>query len=227
MKKIVLTGSEGRIGKIIRKSIRNYYEIFSIDCKKITKAGYSRIDIASEDISALKSVFKGKDAVIHLAWDNNEDFPVENIIPNNKKMVENVLRAAREEGVSKIILASSVHVSDYSRATRYRPIRVEDELCPDSLYGVTKIYLEYLGKYYANRYGIKVVCIRFGGLNPLDKPLFAEDPIYDKVLLKKADACSLIRHILDNDQCPDFSVLYAVSKSQKAVHDTSNHFGWS
>jgi uronate dehydrogenase len=223
--KVVITGSEGSVGKILSDGLSEIYDLSLIDKISSQQKNFLKINVG-KDYAQLCKALIGKDAVIHLAWDNGEDFPKENIEPLNKKMAENVFKASVKAGVKKIIFSSSVHVNDYTKASRQQPIKPGQELVPDSPYGATKIYIEHLGKYYAKRYGLKVVCVRLGGLNEDDKARFNEDPHYDKVLLKKKDAILLIKKILDKPNCPDFSAFYAVSPSGISVHDTANPFGW-
>lgn len=189
--KVVITGSEGRIGSILKSGLKKDFDLYLIDKKAKDRKNTYKFDITKE-YRRLKSIVKSKDAIIHLAWNNFEDFPNDNIVQDNKLMAENVYRAASEVGLKKIIIASSVHADDYC-IKRKKPIFALDNLCPDTPYGASKLYIESLGKYYAKHYNLQVICIRFGGINPRNEIIYEEDLNYDKVLLYKEDCINLIR----------------------------------
>ena len=44
------------------------------------------------------------------------------------------------------------------------------EVRPDSLYGVSKVFGEALGRYYSERYGMRVICVRIGSVLQDDDP---------------------------------------------------------
>lgn len=162
-----------------------------------------------------------------MAWDTLEDFPNENIVQQNKVMAENVYRAAVENNISRVIVASSVHVNDYSKNSDGTYLSPKSECWPDAPYGATKIYIEHLGRYYSRKYNIEVICIRFGGVNERNEIRFNEDPLYDKVLLYKEDFVQLIRMCIEVKKVPDnFAVFYAVSNVKGRVHSLDNFLGW-
>lgn len=222
--KVLITGSEGHIGSILKKGLQEEFSLFFADQKKISGKRAYRVNLAAS-FKRVKSIMADKDAVIHLAWDNREDFPNERIAPANKKMAENVLRAAVAAGVKRIIIASSVHASDYSDI-KDGPVSISQDRGPDTPYGASKLYLENLGRYFARRYALEVICVRFGGVNKSDRVAFEEDPNYDKVLLYQEDCIELIKKCLTAEMPEKFSVFYAVSKNKTRIHDTANDINW-
>lgn len=117
--------------------------MYLLDRKKSKfKRNSYKLDIA-KDFTRLKSILTLKDVVIHLAWDTREDFPNNKIITENKKMAENIYRAAIRAGVKRIIFASSVHTSDYSNKKNGK-IYPSDNSWPDTPYGASKLYIENL-----------------------------------------------------------------------------------
>lgn len=98
---------------------------------------------------------------------------------------------------------------------------------PDTPYGATKIYIESLGKYFARKYKIEVICIRFGGINSKDEIIYREDPNYDKVWLSSRDCVNLIKKCIEAKKKPsNFLILYGVSDNINRIHNISNPFGW-
>lgn len=224
-RRIVITGSQGSLGKILQKGLRSVFDLVCID-KKPDSEEMVVLDIA-DDYEKFINTLKGNDVIVHLAWDTLEDFPGENIVQQNKVMAENVYRAALEKNISRVIIASSVHVNDYSKLPVGTYINPKSECWPDTPYGVTKIYIEHLGRYYSRKHGLEVICIRFGGVNERNEIRFNEDPLYDKVLLYKEDFVQLMRMCIKVKKVPNsFAVFYAVSNMKGRVHALDNFLGW-
>lgn len=217
-KRIVITGSRGSLGKILQKELQDVFDLVCID-KKPDREKTIALDIAN-DFAKFKNILKGKDVVIHLAWDAIEDFPSKNIVQQNKVMAENVYRAAVEKNISRVIISSSVHTNDYSSVPSGTHLSPQSENWPDTPYGATKIYIEHLGRYYSQKYDLEVICIRFGGVNEENKIRFNEDPLYDKVLLYKEDFLQLLRSCIEVKKVPaNFAIFYAASNVNGRVHD--------
>lgn len=84
----------------------------------------------------------------------------------NIEGVANVLDAARRNGVSRVVLASSKAV--YGEADGeygppdYRPISENMPPKPTAVYGITKLGGELLGRWFRKQHGLSVVALRFG-----------------------------------------------------------------
>lgn len=83
------------MGKILKKELRGVFDLTCID-KKLDGEKAIALDIA-DDYDKFRNILKDNDIIVHLAWDNLEDFPSENIVQQNKVMAENVYRAAVEK----------------------------------------------------------------------------------------------------------------------------------
>lgn len=85
--------------------------------------------------------------------------------------------------------------------------------------------MEALGRYYAT-WGLEVICVRFGGVNPANKPpknAFWENAVW----LSHEDCIAMMDACIKADSVPNnFAVFYAVSNNKDKIHDTSNTFGW-
>ncbi|MFZ4648729.1 MAG: NAD-dependent epimerase/dehydratase family protein [Patescibacteria group bacterium] len=225
-KKVVITGSQGCIGTILKDGLSDIFNLYLIDIKERDSANTFNVDISCE-YDKLVNIFKNKDIILHLAWNFFEDFPKETIDYKNKVMAENIYKAAIEAGVKRVIMASSVHANDYSFVNKNNKVSPEDNPWPDSPYGASKVYMESLGKYFARYHKLEVICIRFGGVNSKNAVIYEEDPDYDKVLLYKEDCVSVINNCIMAKKVKNFfSVFYAISNNKKSVHDISNSFNW-
>ena len=68
---------------------------------------------------------------------------------------------------------------------------------PDSLYGVSKVYGEALGRYFADQYGISVICLKIGWF--LEKP---HDAIARWMWLSPRDAAQVTWRAIESDRRP-------------------------
>jgi len=224
-KRIIITGSQGSLGRILQEGLSNSFNLLCID-KISNNAKAIALDLAIE-FEKFKDLLEKDDIIIHLAWDTFEDYPNGNIVPENKEMAENVYRAAIESGASRVIIASSVHASDYSEVPVGGYIKPQFESCPDTPYGATKVYIEHLGRYFSKEHGLGVICLRLGGVNKDNEIRFDEDPLYDRVLLYKEDFIELVRACIKVEGIPNnFSVFYAVSDIPRRVHSLENFLNW-
>ena len=60
------------------------------------------------------------------------------------------------------------------------------ELRPDSLYGVSKVYGEALGRMYMERYGLRVFCLRIGAVRAHDDPTRSDRQSADRPRRRRA-----------------------------------------
>jgi len=213
--RIVITGSNGTIGSVLKEGLKEY-QITSIDLPENDVLEYAR----------LLEVMPHHNAIIHLAWDTKTDnFKTEKINPENATMFYNVYKAAIEAGVPRVIMASSVHADRFYGWKGPGYMSPERTPVPDSPYGAHKVFMEASGRYYATK-GLEVVCIRFGGVNPQDKPP-VEPPEERAAWFSHRDCVSLVRTILEAQLIPNnFFIVYGVSDSKSRLHDISNPLNW-
>lgn len=183
MKKIVITGAHGIIGTVLMKELGGY-QIIPVILPKIDVRNYS----------SLVKVFSGSDVIIHLAWDDKEDnFRSSTINSDNTKMFSNVYKAAVTTKIKRVIMASSVHAKE------------------NTPYGAHKRFMEELGKYYAEEYGLDIICIRFGGINSEDTPNIKEKN-YKKIWLSHSDCVVLVTSCIERKVPRHFQIVYGISK---------------
>lgn len=217
MHKILVVGSKGVIGSMLRKQLP--HDTTDFDLPEYNAQNYKH----------LYEKAKGHDTIVHLAWDFEADgWLAENLNPNNTKISFNVYQAAVDAGVKRVIVASSVHADkfagrDVQAAGLLQPYALPT---PDSPYGAGKCFLEALGRYYADAKGLEVVCVRFGGVNRNDAP--PEAPYSERqVWLSQRDCASLVHACIEAPSVPNrYAIVYGVSRNKDALHSTVNPFGW-
>jgi NAD+ dependent glucose-6-phosphate dehydrogenase len=178
MKKVLITGAEGNIGSSVRALLADRYEIHALTREPVAGLESFVADLGG-DLNALLPAFAGMDAVVHLAGSSGMQHPWEAVLHNNIVGTYNVFEAARQQGVKQIVYASSNHAVGMYELDRmpelYRP-RAGLELDhlmpvrPDSLYGVSKVFGEGLARYYSDKFGISIYCLRIGTARLDDSP---------------------------------------------------------
>jgi NAD+ dependent glucose-6-phosphate dehydrogenase len=185
-RRVVITGAAGYVGQRMFKELAERWDVVPIDVIPATRSGEKVpglvvTDLTNPDRNAYRQHFRGADAVIHLGyvraagmdattWQENNDakFWAEH---QNVALAYNVYRVALEEGVRRVVVASSNHAADYYERLVWdgRVDMVTPEMPPrsDNWYGWAKAAYELLGFVFAtgkvDGRKLEVVQWRIGG----------------------------------------------------------------
>jgi len=172
-----------------------------------------------------EGVFEGMDAVIDLAADASVSASWKSVRQNNIPATLNAFEAARKAGVRRVIFASSNHVVGmYERDEPYASVvagaydgldpvalhrlGADVAIRPDGPYGVGKAFGEAAARYYAEMYGLSVICLRIGTVNAANRPTNTRQ---FATLLTHRDLVHLVRCCLAAPESVRFGVFYGVS----------------
>ncbi|HEX2113222.1 MAG TPA: NAD(P)-dependent oxidoreductase [Alphaproteobacteria bacterium] len=163
--RILITGASGAIGTTLRDGLAGRYDLRLCDIRPLgeRRPGEEHVVADLVDPDAAKAAAQGVDAVVHLAGIPREN-SWDKILPNNIAATYNVFEAAHMARAKRIVFASSNHVIGYYRADREVGTDVMPR--PDSRYGVSKVFGEALGRLYADKHGLSVICLRIGSFRP-------------------------------------------------------------
>lgn len=234
--RVLLTGACGTIGTVVRSHVDA--EFVNVDVTEAVQdlPGGHQLDLSDPDAD-LDAIMDDCTAVIHLAWNLDENFNTRTIRPENKRMVETILDCAAANDIGTVVMASSMHAASapfyndpYFGSEPWSSVIDDgaeppekigvDAQRPNSPYGASKLYLEALGRVYAQRPFLdSVVSIRFGGLNAEDDPNPGVRG-YPLVYLSHDDCGQLIRGALDADD--GYHQLYGMSDNDRCPYDLSN-----
>ncbi|MFQ5794839.1 MAG: NAD-dependent epimerase/dehydratase family protein [Candidatus Bipolaricaulia bacterium] len=222
---LLITGAAGLIGGLLVNHFRDKYELRLLDRTAI--AGEDTIVADISDLDAISDVFSGIDTVVHLAADPGLETPWEMLLPDNIIGTYHVFKAARRASVNKIIYASSNHVTGmYERVDpplyrRERPPQIDHTvpIRPDSLYGVSKCFGEALGRFYAEEYGISVICLRIGSVLRDNDP--SRDERFRSTWLSHRDLAQLVERCVEVEGLI-FEIFYGVSNNTRQFWDISH-----
>ena len=213
MKRLLLTGASGRIGRCLRVGLRDAYELVLFNRSAIPDLGPSETLRRGDttDADAVLQAAQGADAIVDMAGVSDVASFRERLLPVNVLGTYNVFEAARLAGVRRVIYASTHHVIGY-----HAPGTHLDEgaaLRPDSMYAVTKCFAEATGRLYAEKAGLEVVCVRIGYFNarPMEERHLA-------VWISPGDMLRLVRAAIEAPKV-GFEIVYGVSKNTRGWWD--------
>jgi nucleoside-diphosphate-sugar epimerase len=214
---ILVTGSKGIIGSVLRRRLSDRYQIRGMDLPQ---------DISRYD--ALWAQMAGVQTVIHLACRFSPDDPVERrmrIYPQNVQIDVNVFTAVVKAQVRRLIMASSVHADHHRDPAAVEPFAIPGSYHPATPYGAYKLIEEEVGKALSKQFGFEFVGMRFGGVTRDDSVKTGAGQT--ATWLSHDDLLSAVEACLTVEPVPGRSVVfYVVSNNTDRIHDTTNPFGW-
>ena len=225
--KIGITGAEGTIGSVLRKGLSNKYKIISFT---LQTQDFESVQMDLSNNNEIKGKFEGLDALIHLAADPRPEASWESVKKNNIEATFNVYNEVKNAGVKKIIFASTNHTQhgDTLLSTpetldlkKNKILSLENNTNPDSLYAVSKLFGEDLGKYFSEQHKIKFIGLRIGWIVKGDDPtIMCGTPSEDylrSMYLSHRDCIQAFERALESSR--DFLIAYAISNKSTKVFD--------
>lgn len=216
MKKAVVTGGAGFIGShIVNRLLNDGYEVTVLDDLSTGNLVNLReikdhVEVIEGDIrdsSTVGRAVKGASVVFHEAALGSVSRSVEDPIKSNDVNVNgtlNVLVAARDAGVERLVYASS---SSVYGDTPTLPKHEEMPTVPSSPYGVTKLTAELYCRVFKKVYDLDTYALRyFNVFGPRQTP----NSIYAAVIPKFAEALlngTSPRIFGDGEQTRDFTFI--------------------
>jgi uronate dehydrogenase len=198
------------MGRALRTGLRGHYPVLrllDVAPQQAAGPGEEVITLDLGDRAATEAAMEDVDAVIHLAAIPREA-GFEQILAANIRATYSVFEAARRAGVRRVVFASSHHVTGFYPSSQ--TVAPDDPVRPDSLYGVSKVFGEALGRLYAEKYGLQVVCLRIGSF--AERP---KRPRHLNIWLSPRDCLQLVRCSLDAPAA-GFTVVYGVSANTRS-----------
>jgi nucleoside-diphosphate-sugar epimerase len=226
-KKVLLTGSRGLIGGILRTHLEDIFDIYGLDIKSNNNEKNFKTDISN--YNELCSVFDNigiLHCIVHLAGDPRVNAEWESVLKNNIIGTKNIYECARRYGIKKIIFASSNHVTGayegflkpLHKKTKLRKVCIHDPVRPDSDYGTSKAFGEVIARQYLELYAIHSICLRIGWVIHDDNPTNNKQAM--RAWLSHRDLVQLIKKSILADV--KFGIYYGVSNNRGKFWDISN-----
>ena len=241
MKKILITGMSGLIGKLLRTRLEGRYELTALNRGPVEGVRCIQADLA--DPEAIRPAFAGQDCVVHLAAQVSVPGTLEEMMGANIVGVYNVFQAAREAGVKRVVFASSgAAIAGWERESPYAEIAAgtateplapnqlihpAGELRPRDLYGATKAWGEALGRQLADSSEVSVICVRIGRVTASGQ---VEAPRERAVFLTHNDCAGVLEAAIAAPAGVKFAIVFGVSNNRMGYRDlepTRALLGWT
>lgn len=210
--KVAVTGANGKVGSALISELPfNDFDVTSLDIE---------LGFDATDYDQFVERTKGHDALIHLAW---RDLNTDEIHPDNILMYRNAYEAAVANDIGLVIMGSSNHARKHTQRDQNGRIKYQDDAYeqPNNPYGAEKQRMEEMGREFAEKHKMKIVCVRIGNVNDADEP----NGDVPTRWLSHRDLGALVSQALKAKFDPGhFEVMYGVSC--QAVFDWSNTFGY-
>lgn len=189
-KRILVIGAAGYIASQLLPAFRERYDLTLVDVRETNREGgkvegIQIADLSDPDLEKNRPFFRGVNGVVHLGYKQPGpegwlDYFTER---TNVDMAYNVYRLSLEEGVERVVVASSNHAGDwYEKLIQQKLLDVvTPEMRPlsDNFYGWAKIAYEAMGFVFASgAFGRKlpVVLLRIGAPRPLPWEKYLNNP---------------------------------------------------
>ncbi|MFA7653830.1 MAG: NAD-dependent epimerase/dehydratase family protein [Candidatus Magasanikbacteria bacterium] len=215
MSKLVVTGGAGFIGShLVDKLVSLGHEVIVVDNLMLgkkefvnKKARFIKADI--RNYKKLKKIFKGVEAVFHLAADPRLPVSIEDPISTHEINVTgtmNVLKAAVDNKVKKVIFSSSCAVyGDQSL-----PIKEDCQPKPLSPYGLHKLIGEQYSQLFSKLFGLETVCLRYFNVYGPRKLDSGSYPMVIPIFLGQKKRGEKLTVVGDGKQTRDYVSVYDV-----------------
>jgi uronate dehydrogenase len=213
-KKLLITGAGGRIGSTIIPLLSSY-NLRLLDTMKLKSTeGHEIFTGDIRDIKLLTSAMEDVDAIFHLAAIPDEDDFYTKLMPINIEGTYTLLETARRCGVKKVILASTCQIAfGYPNSTF---VTTDMAVRPVNMYSCTKIFGEAVGRYYSDKYGISVICLRIGWFQNYDSE-FLQDSEVKKKWCSPKDLVQIVEKSIDSNL--KYGVFFAISNNKNRIWD--------
>ena len=208
------------------------FELSSLDLVEAEGLRSHVADLA--DLDAIKPAFVDQEVVVHLGGDPRGEAPWDSVLGNNIVGTYNVMEAAREAGVSRVVFASTNHVVGFypEKEEPYKavfegrlgdlrhpmPLLSTDLIRPCCYYGVSKAFGEALGSYYHDRFGISCICLRIGGVS-LEEGWHRKRGSGLAMWLSHRDAAQLVEKSIDAPPSVGYAIVYGISNNTLRIHE--------
>jgi len=234
-KKVLITGASGMIGGDLYDRLSASYEMRGCDLENHENiSDFHQVD--GKNFKSYLPAFEGVDTVIDLASIPSATSPWEIISENNIPCMYNALEAAKQSGVRRLIFASSNHVTGMyefdnpyhsiisGKYDKLDPLKIpyitkSMAIRPDGPYGIGKALGEAAGRYYSDKFGLSVICLRIGTFNAEDKPINARN---FATLITHNDFEKLVSCSIEAPDNVKFDIFYGVSNNLWRFWDLEN-----
>ena len=209
--RVLITGAAGQVGTALWQAWekQDTYTLTLMDINPIVEASSSVAIADIRDYTAMKALCQDQDVLVHLAYIRQD------ALGKNPGEVSDIgasmtlFEAAREQGVQKIVYASTNHVSGWNERLNSPPrFSTGDQFRPDGWYGAMKGMAEIAGRYLVDAHDMRFISIRIGTFSGTYEP---EGIRHCSTLLTPRDCVQLFGLAVDYDGPVKYLITYGRS----------------
>ena len=227
IQRVGITGANGSIGRVLMAGLADRYELKVFSRREVD---FPTTLVHFDQPAQVEGAFEGLDAVIHLAADPSPMAPWESVREHNIEAMYRVMEECVRAGVQRMVFASTNHTmhgnSILSTPETLDPqksmaMKLGDAPNPDSLYAVSKLFGEHLGKLYSEQRGLSFIGLRIGWMIPENDPTVMRGTSAEEYMramfLSHRDCVQAHRRALEVDA--RYMLAYVVSDNGRRVFD--------
>ncbi len=164
-----MTGAAGKIGsKVVQELVKYGHTVRATDRRPVPGEVRTMAEVVYADLTdplALLNAVRGCDAAAHIGAIPSPSVPPDEVLRLNVIGTQNILEAARAEGLSKVVLTSSIGALGFSFPTHpcppdYLPIDTAHPRRPQDIYGLSKLMNEESAAAMTRLCGLTTIVIR-------------------------------------------------------------------
>ena len=158
---VLITGAGGHLGRKLFDALKNDpgRKVSGLDILQVEHPDIHTADLSGSD--SWVHLLKGVDVIVHLAGDRDPTATWPSAIRNNMDATLSLYHHAVEMGVSRVVIASSNWLHGDKRFTNDK-LDKDTPPGPVNAYGMSKLFCERTGAYFAEHRGLSVICLRIG-----------------------------------------------------------------
>ena len=158
---VLITGAGGHLGRKLFNVLDSDpdYKVSGIDIRPVDHPNIHTADLSGD--SSWVELLTGVDVIVHLAGDREPAATWSSAIKHNMDATLMLYHHAAAKGVSRVVLASSNWVHSDKRFTQ-GALNGATPPGPVNAYGMSKLFCERTGAYFAEHHGLSVICLRIG-----------------------------------------------------------------
>jgi len=158
---VLITGSGGHLGRKLFDMLDAdpAFEVSGLDIRDVDHPCIHTADLSEGESWATH--LDGVDVIVHLAGDREPTASWASAIRNNMDATLTLYHHAASRGVQRVVLASSNWLHGDKRFTNDR-LTSDTPPGPVNAYGMSKLFCERTGAYFAQNHGLSVICLRIG-----------------------------------------------------------------
>jgi len=232
---VLITGAAGAIGSQLVEELSASHDLCLLDLRRVKGRKSIIADLSQPRAKGCwwnllrphwSDAFQGAQVVVHLAADVDPSASWESVCPNNIQTAWNVIEAASEYRVPRVVFASSnwaiKSLEQKLAPDCYLPdgpkIASDTPPCPVNAYGLAKAFGENTGRMFIDQQKLQsFVAVRIGHYNAAP----AGDDTLSTLWIGADDLRILLRRCVEAEYT-GFHVVYGVSAQLTAPYDLSH-----